>query len=189
MRRESAMKVFRNILEKSGMKDLVSLSETPNELADLMVYQKPNEPEYLACGGKPLFKFSEIHNILYQYGDGEEKFYQFVGTELQFIIELRGDASYILEYGNMAKTVRAMQCACIVYGPQKIKKFRHCLHNITGMSQTETMCKIWSMLSGECRVKMEAQMKKNRRKSQERSNAIWQKIPGTKSFCLIQRTL
>lgn len=100
MRRESVMKVFRNILEKSGMKDLVSLSETPNELADLMVYQKPNEPEYLACGGKPLFKFSEIHNILYQYGDGEEKFYQFVGTELQFIIELRGDASYILEYGE-----------------------------------------------------------------------------------------
>ena len=45
MRRESAMKVFRNILEKSGMKDLVSLSETPNEVADLMVYQKPNEPE------------------------------------------------------------------------------------------------------------------------------------------------
>ena len=27
MRRESVMKVFRNILEKSGMKDLVSLSE------------------------------------------------------------------------------------------------------------------------------------------------------------------
>lgn len=186
MRRESAMKVFRNILEKSGMKDLVSLSETPNEVADLMVYQKPNEPEYLACGGKPLFKFSEIHNILYQYGDGEEKFYQFVGTELQFIIELRGDASYILEYGENG-LCDAMRLHSV--WATKIKKFRHCLHNITGMSQTETMCKIWSMLSGECRVKMKAQMKKNRRKSQERSNAIWQKIPGTKSFCLIQRTL
>ena len=98
MERKNAMKIFRDVLEKSGMNDLVSLSETPNELADLMIYQKPNRPEYLACNGKPLFEFGEISNILYQYG--EEKWYNFVGTELQFIIELQGDSSYTLEYGE-----------------------------------------------------------------------------------------
>ena len=98
MERKNAMKIFQDVLEKSGMNDLVSLSETPNELADLMIYQKPNRPEYLACNGKPLFEFGEISNILYQYG--EEKWYNFVGTELQFIIELQGDSSYLLEYGE-----------------------------------------------------------------------------------------
>ncbi len=100
MKKETAMKVFRDVLEKSGMKDFVSLSETPNELADLMVYEKPDRPAYLACNGRPLFEFWEINNILYLYGEGEEKLYHFVGTKIQFVIELQGDARYVLEYGE-----------------------------------------------------------------------------------------
>ena len=98
MRKESAMKIFQNILEAVGMKNRISVSKTPNELADLMVYQQPYGSEYLACNGKPLFQFREIRNILYQHG--EEMRCHFAGTKLQLVIELQGDASYTLEYGE-----------------------------------------------------------------------------------------
>lgn len=98
MTKEVVMSVFKEILSKSGMEEFVSLSENVNELAEIMIYQEQNAPEYLALNGMPLFPFGEIRNILYAYG--EDKFYNFVGTELQFVIELKGDDCYVLEFGD-----------------------------------------------------------------------------------------
>lgn len=98
MTKEMVLNTFKEILSKSGMEEVVSLSENVNELADLMIYQEYGEPEYLAINGKPLFPLWEIRNILYQYG--QEKFYNFVGSTLQFVIELKGDSCYVLEFGD-----------------------------------------------------------------------------------------
>lgn len=98
MTKETVLNTFKEIISKSGMGEVVSLSENINELADIMIYQEQGTPEYLALNGTPLFPFGEIKNILYQYG--EKKCYNYVGSELQFVIELKGDARYILEFGD-----------------------------------------------------------------------------------------
>lgn len=98
MTKEAVLSTFKEILSKSGMEEVVSLSENTNELADIMIYQEHGAPEYLALNGKPLFPIWEIKNILYRFGEAEV--YNYVGSELQFVIELKGDACYILEFGN-----------------------------------------------------------------------------------------
>lgn len=83
------------------MEDIVSVSENMNEIADIMIYQKADEPvktEYFAVHEVPLFPIDEMQNILYQYGS--EKSYIYVGTELQILIELGNNARYVLEFGD-----------------------------------------------------------------------------------------
>lgn len=98
MTKETVLSTFKEILRKSGMENVISLSQNVNELADFMIYQEQDAPEYLAMNGAPLFPIREIRNILYQYGG--EKLYHYVGSELQFVIELKGDARYIIEFGD-----------------------------------------------------------------------------------------
>lgn len=98
MTKEKFLETFQEILGKAGMDKMISLSENTNELADIMIYQMENSPEYLALDGRPLFQIHEIRNILYRFG--EEKMYNYAGTELQIVIELNGDACYVLEFGD-----------------------------------------------------------------------------------------
>ncbi len=98
MTKEKVFDIFKDVLSKAGWEDVVSLSESTNELADIMIYQRENDDEYLAANGRPLFPFPAIKNILYQYGP--ENFYNYVGTEVQFVIELQGNSEYIFEFGE-----------------------------------------------------------------------------------------
>lgn len=100
MRRDLVIRVFKDVLNKAGWSEFVSLSETPNELADIMVYQEPFQAEYLACNGNPLFEFGQIRNILYAYGPDAKTKYHHEGSKVQFVIELNWDALYVLEYGD-----------------------------------------------------------------------------------------
>ena len=84
MTKETALNTFKEIMSKSGMGEVISLSENVNELADIMIYQEHGAPEYIALNGTPLFPVEEIRNILYQYG--EDKFYNYVGSDIQFVI-------------------------------------------------------------------------------------------------------
>lgn len=98
MTKEKVLSTFKEVLSKAGWEDVVSLSENTNELADIMIYQRENDDEYLAENGRPLFPFLAIKNILYRYGP--ENSYNYIGTEVQFVIELQGDSKYIFEFGE-----------------------------------------------------------------------------------------
>ena len=100
MTKEKVLNIFKEVLHKSGCEELISLSENVNELADIMIYQEygENQPEYLAVNGIPLFPISEIKTILYRYGEGED--YNYVGSVLKFVMELKRNVQYILEYGD-----------------------------------------------------------------------------------------
>lgn len=101
MTKDTVINTIRDILNKAGMEDIVSVSENMNEIADIMIYQKADEPvktEYFAVHEVPLFPIDKMQNILYQYGS--EKPYIYVGTELQILIELGNNARYVLEFGD-----------------------------------------------------------------------------------------
>lgn len=98
MTKENVINAFKNILSKSGMDEVISLSENTNEIADIMIYQEPGKPEYLAVYEEPLFPLYVITNILYKYG--EDYIYNYEDTELQFVIELDNHNKYVIEYGG-----------------------------------------------------------------------------------------
>lgn len=98
MTTENVIGIFKEVLAESGMEEAVRVSDNVNELADIMIYCEPGAFEYLAVYGRPLFPFEGIRNILYKFG--EDGVYNFADTEVQFVIKLRGDNSYVLEYGS-----------------------------------------------------------------------------------------
>lgn len=98
MTKENVLSIFKEVLVKSGMEEVVRVSDNVNELADIMIYRDPEALEYLAVYGRPLFPFEEIRNILYKFGEGG--LYHNAGTKVQFVIKLCGDNSYVLEYGS-----------------------------------------------------------------------------------------
>lgn len=57
MTKENVISAFKNILSKSGMEEVISLSGNTNEIADIMIYQEPGKPEYLAVYEEPLFLY------------------------------------------------------------------------------------------------------------------------------------
>lgn len=76
----------------------VNETDNKNEIADIMIYQEPGKPEYLAVYEEPLFPLYAIKYILYKYG--EDYIYNYEDTELQFVIELENHYNYVIEYGS-----------------------------------------------------------------------------------------
>lgn len=98
MREDLVFDTIRQILTESGNEEFISLSTEPNRLADFMVYKQLERPDYLAINGRPIVPLHSIDNILYSYGS--EGSYNYVGTFLQLIFELEGDARFIWEDGD-----------------------------------------------------------------------------------------
>lgn len=59
--------VLRDILEKAGLADCVSISSDKNESAELMWFSSKEKNDYLAIYDTPLFPISCIENITYEY--------------------------------------------------------------------------------------------------------------------------
>lgn len=62
---EKAMDTLSQIITESGLDEIISVSRTPNDLADLMVYSSAEKKDYLATLGEELFPFSVIGNIFF----------------------------------------------------------------------------------------------------------------------------
>lgn len=111
---ERAISIFKNAIERAGLKERIKVSGTRNELADIMVYKASGKPSYLALNGTTLFSFSRIDDISYEFG--EYKDYSNDCTYLQFVIKLKRDTTYIIEYRDSGF------CCSLYYNGWWIKK-------------------------------------------------------------------
>ena len=66
-----------------------------------MVYKGANGIEQFAIDGSPMFPFEMIENILFRRDEENDYRYDFVGTKLQIVFELKEGASYVLEFGDL----------------------------------------------------------------------------------------
>ena len=100
MYKKEAINTVKELLIEAELQEYFSISERTNELADIMVYKGSNGIEQFATDGLPLFPFEMIENILFRRGEGNGCCYNFEGTKLQIVFELKEGASYVLEFGD-----------------------------------------------------------------------------------------
>ena len=100
MRKEEVIHIIKELLTEAGLQEDFSISEKTNELADIMIYKGADGIEQFAVQETPMFPFEMIENILFLQGEEDDYRYNYNGTELQIIFELKGGARYVLELGD-----------------------------------------------------------------------------------------
>lgn len=94
---------FRQVVNRAGMEDIISVGENVNELADIMIYQEENNSaQALILFGNYLFPLECIKSILYKYGDSN--LYHYAESELQFLIILEEGYKYVVEFSKNGST-------------------------------------------------------------------------------------
>ena len=100
MRKEEVIHIIKELLTEAGLQEDFSISEKTNELADIMIYKGADGIEQFAVQETPMFPFEMIENILFLQGEEDDYRYNYNGTELQIIFELKGGARYVLELSD-----------------------------------------------------------------------------------------
>ena len=100
MTKEKLFSEITRMIQEGGFDDWVSISETPNKLADFMVYEKDREEMFASrlCGEVYFtLPFDDIQNVLYEINSNQCLFISSESTGIKMTFELRNGCLLYVE--------------------------------------------------------------------------------------------